>query len=68
MLLYVQRTIRTIRGGEPRTATSTLDTAPEGVPLLMLLYVQRTIRTIRGGEPRTATSTFSQLLNSEDSV
>ena len=64
-------TIRTIRDGEPRSATSTF-TQLLGSVSLFRVQVQccfmstETERTIRDGEPRTATSTFTQLLRSEE--
>ena len=59
-------TVRTVRDVEPRTATSSLYTAPE-LCSLMLLYVHRDRMDyyfIRDGEPRTPTSTVTQLLSS----
>ena len=56
-------TLRTIRDGEPRTATSTF------TQLLSSFFwcwfkSKETIRTIRDGEPRTATSSFTLFLSS----
>ena len=65
-------TIRTIRDGEPRTATSTftqlLLSDPEKVKVQCCFTSTETIvtiRLIRDGEPRMATSTFTQLLSSD---
>ena len=60
-------TIRTVRDGEPRTATSTFTLLLSSVNISsMLLYVHRDhiIKTISDGEPGTATLTFTQLLSS----
>ena len=65
-------TIRTIRDGESRTATSTF-TKPLSSDI-SLSFVQccfsstKTIRTIRDGEPRTSTSTFTKPLSSDISL
>ena len=59
-------TIRLIRDGEPRTATSTftqLLSSDRAVQVQCCFTSPETIRLIRDGEPRTATSTFSQLLS-----
>ena len=61
-------TIRTIRDGEPRTATSTFTQLLSSDMLIQVKYCStstETIRTIRDGEPRTPTSIFTQLLSSE---
>ena len=61
-------TIRTIRDGEPRTATSTFTQLLSSVPWVQVqccFMFTETIRTIRDAEPTTATSTFTQLLSSE---
>ena len=52
-------TIKTIRDGEPGTATS-----PDITEVLVrcCFMSTETIKTIRDGEPRTATSTSAQLL------
>ena len=55
--------IRTIRDGEPRTATST-STQLCREQVQCCFTSTETIRTISDGEPRTATSTFTQLLSS----
>ena len=47
-------TLRTIRDGQPRTATSTF------THVQCCFIFTETIRTIRDGEPRTVTSTFTQ--------
>ena len=63
-------TTRTIRDGEPRTATLTFTQLLELCVEHMQVQVQccftstETTRTIRDGEPRTATLTFTQVLNS----
>ena len=61
-------TIRIIRDGEPRTATSTftqlLNSELQPVQVQCCFTSTETVRTIRDGEPRTATSTFTQLLSS----
>ena len=56
MLLYDHtETIRTIRDGKPRTATSTFTQL-----LVQCCFTStETVKTIRDGEPRTATSTFT---------
>ena len=56
-------TIRAIRDGEPRTATSTFTHLLRSV-LQCYFASTETIRAIRDGEPMTATSTFTQLLSS----
>ena len=53
-------TIRSIRDGEPRTATSNFTQLLSSV-LQCSFTSTETIRSIRDGEPRTATSTFTQL-------
>ena len=58
-------TIRTIRDGEPRTATSTFTQLLSSEIVQCCFTSTETIKTIRDGEPRTATSTFTQLLNFE---
>ena len=66
-------TIRTIRDGEPRTATSTftqLLTSEGGFFFFFMFHFftsTETIRTIRDGEPRTAASNFTHLLRSDTS-
>ena len=66
MLLYVHRDLRTIRDGEPRTATSTFTQLLSSDILDQCCFTAtETIRTVRDGEPRTATSTFTQLLGSD---
>ena len=66
-------TTRTIRDGEPRTATSTFTQLLSSVILFssMSLYVHRD-RTVycivRHGEPRSVTSTFAQLRGSVEDV
>ena len=61
-------TIRTIRDGEPRTATSTftqlLSSAFGLVQVQCCVTSTETIRNIMDRKPRTATSTFTQLLSS----
>ena len=59
--LTTRETIRTIRDGGPRTATSSFTQLLNTV-LQCFLMSRETIRNIRDGEPRTATSTFTQLL------
>ena len=64
VLLYVG----TVRGGEPRTATSTftqLLSSESGVQCCF--KSTETIRTVRDREPRTSTSTFTQLQSSVQS-
>ena len=62
-------TIRKIRDGEPRTATSTFTQLLNSVPWVQIqccfTLTETVLRTIRDGEPRMATSTFTQLLSSE---
>ena len=61
-------TIRSIRGGEPRTTTSTftqLLTSDAMFVQCCFTSTETTLRSIRGGEPRTSTSTFTQLLTSD---
>ena len=61
-------TIRTVRDGEPRTATSTfiqlLSSVRVGIQCCFTST--ETLWTIRDGEPGTATSTFTQLSSSQD--
>ena len=57
-------TIKTIRNGVPRMATSTFTQLRSSV-LQCCFTSTETIKTIRNGEPRTSTSTFSQLLGSD---
>ena len=66
-------TVRLVRDGEPRTATSTftqiLSSAMESSLLLKCCFTPtETVRLIRDGEPRTASSIFTQLLNSVASL
>ena len=56
-------TIRLIRDGEPRTATSTF-TQLLSSDVQCRFTSTETIRLIRDGEPGMAISTFTQLLNS----
>ena len=61
-------TIRTIRDGEPRTATSTFTQlrSSETHPSVQCCFTAtETIMTIRDGDPRTAASTFTQFPSSE---
>ena len=59
-------TIRTIRDGEPRTATSTFTQllSSDIEQVQCCLTSTETVGTIRDGKPRTTTSTFSQPLSS----
>ena len=59
-------TVRTIRDGEPRTATSTFTQLLSSVSVFVsaLLYVHRNHQALLG-TPRTATSTFTQPLSSD---
>ena len=59
-------TIRTVRDGEPRTATSTFTQllSSESGQVQCCFTSTETIWTIRDGEPRTTTSTFTQLPSS----
>ena len=61
-------TLRTIREGELRTATSTftqlLSSAPEKPFVQCCFTCTETVRAIRDGELRTTTSTFTQLQSS----
>ena len=60
--------IRTVRDGEPRTATSTVtQLLSSDTSCSVLLYVHRAIRTVRDREPRMVTTTSTQLLGSADS-
>ena len=62
-------TVRTVRDGEPRTATPTLtQLLNSGDRVQCCLTSTETVRTVRDGEPRTATLTLTQLLNSGDRV
>ena len=67
-------TVRTIRNGEPRTATLTFtellssDVSTVSVRVQCCLTSTETVRTIRDGEPRTATSTFTRLLSCQHGV
>ena len=61
--------MRTIRGGEPRSSTSTftqlLSAAPLKPSMAMLFYVHRDHKDyFRDGKTRTVTSTFTLLLSS----
>ena len=59
--------VRTIRDGEPRTATSTFTASELCLKFNVALHPQRPyIGTIMDGKPRAATSTFTQLLSSEE--
>ena len=60
-------TVRTIRDGEPRTATLTFTQLLSSVVDYFFFFKccftsTETIRTVRDRESRTATSTFTQLL------
>ena len=63
-------TVRTIRDGEPRTATSTstqLLRSMRGFTEVTSCFTStETVWTVRDGEPRTSTSTFTQLLSSNE--
>ena len=59
------KAVRTIRDGEPRTATSTFTQLLSSVVdyfFKCCFTSTETIRTVRDRESRTATSTFTQLL------
>ena len=61
-------TIRLVRDGEPRTATSTVTrllSFDVWCSVQCCFTSTETIRLIRDGEPRTATSTFTRLLSFE---
>ena len=69
-LTSTENIVRTVRDGEPRTATSTstqlLSSECLNYFFKCCFTFTETVRTIRDGrEPRTATSTFTQLLSSE---
>ena len=55
---FKETILRTIRGGEPRTATSTVTLllSSDTLASSMLLYAHRD-GAVRDGEPRTSTST-----------
>ena len=57
-------TIRTIRDGETRTATSTSTLLLSWERVQCCFTSTEIIKTIKDGEPKMATSTFTQLLNS----
>ena len=57
-------TIRLIRDGEPKTATSTVTQLLSSLLQCCFTFTE-TIRLIRDGEPKTATSTLTQHLSSD---
>ena len=62
--------LRTVRDGEPRTASTQLLSSEKVLIVTVLLFVHRdyNIRSITDEEPRTATSTSTQLRSFEKAL
>ena len=72
--MYVQccftstETVRTVRDGEPRTATSTFTQllSSTDIQIQCCFTSTETVRTILDREPRAPTSSFTQVLSSDE--